>query len=164
MNPPPACALAWFRPITSAPRTEDNTRCPRPHPRRRHRRPRAAGPGRLHPGRPGADTTTTHAYSNFGEVKYGPDFAHLDYVNPDAPKGGEFSMATIGTFDSFNQYARDGVAAALNMIGSESILIGTADDAYGVYCYLCTTMEYPDDQKWVIFHLRDDVTSPTAPR
>ena len=104
------------------------------------------------------DTTTTHAYSNFGEVKYGPDFAHLDYVNPDAPKGGEFSMATIGTFDSFNQYARDGVAAALNMIGSESILIGTADDAYGVYCYLCTTMEYPDDQKWVIFHLRDDVT------
>lgn len=104
------------------------------------------------------DTTVTHAYSNFGEVKYGPDFAHLDYVNPDAPKGGEFSMGTIGTFDTFNQYARDGVPAALNTIGSESILIGTADDAYGVYCYLCTTMEYPADQKWVIFHLRDDVT------
>ena len=104
------------------------------------------------------DTTVTHAYSNFGEVKYGPDFAHLDYVNPDAPKGGEFSMGTIGTFDTFNQYARDGVPAALNTIGSESLLVGTADDAYGVYCYLCTTMEYPADQKWVIFRLRDDVT------
>ncbi|MCB1328546.1 MAG: ABC transporter substrate-binding protein [Maritimibacter sp.] len=104
------------------------------------------------------DVTVTHAYSNFGEVKYGPDIAHLDYVNPDAPKGGEFSIATIGTFDSFNQYARDGVTAALNTIGTERIVAGTADDAYGVYCYLCTTMEYPADQKWVIFHLRDDVT------
>lgn len=104
------------------------------------------------------DTIVTHAYSNFGEVKYGPDFAHLDYVNPDAPKGGEFSMSTIGTFDSFNLYARDGVTAALTTIGSESLLVSTADDAYGSYCFLCTTMEYPEDRKWVIFSLRDDVT------
>ena len=33
----------------------------------------------------------------------------------------------------------------------------TADDAYGTYCFLCTTMEYPEDIKWVIFNLRDDV-------
>ncbi len=104
------------------------------------------------------DTTVTHAYSNFGTVKYGPDFPHLDYVNPDAPKGGEFSMGTIGTFDSFNLYARDGVTAALTTIGSESLLVSTADDAYGSYCFLCTTMEYPEDKKWVIFTLRDDVT------
>ena len=104
------------------------------------------------------DTTVTHAYSNFGAVKYGPDFAHLDYVNPDAPKGGEFSMGTIGTFDSFNLYARDGVTAALTTIGSESLLVSTADDAYGLYCFLCTTMEYPADLKWVTFKLRDDVT------
>lgn len=103
-------------------------------------------------------TTITHAYSNFGEVKYGPDIAHLDYVNPDAPKGGEFSRSASGTFDSFNRYARDGVAAALAAIGDESIVVGTADDAYGLYCFLCTTMEYPDDLKWVIFNLREDVT------
>jgi len=114
------------------------------------------------PAAPGAvlaqDTTVTHAYSNFGAVKYGPDFVHLDYVNPDAPKGGEFSIGTIGTFDSFNLYARDGVTAALTTIGSESLLVSTADDAYGSYCLLCTKMEYPEDQKWVIFTLRDDVT------
>ena len=104
------------------------------------------------------DTTVTHAFSNFGEVKYGPDIAHLDYVNPDAPKGGEFSLSASGTFDSFNLYARDGVTAALTTIGSESLLVSTADDAYGLYCFLCTTMEYPDDLKWVIFNLRDDVT------
>ena len=105
-----------------------------------------------------AGVTQTHAYSNFGAVKYPADFAHLDYVNPEAPKGGEISIAAYGTFDSFNQYARDGVTAALTTIGAESILTSTADDAYGSYCYLCTTMEYPDDLKWVTFHLRDDVT------
>ena len=104
------------------------------------------------------DVTVTHAYSNFGAVKYPADFAHLDYVNPDAPKGGEISIWAQGNFDSFNQYARDGVPAALNTIGSESILTGTADDPYGSYCFLCVTMEYPADISFVTFNLRDDVT------
>ena len=29
-----------------------------------------------------------HGISTFGDLKYPPDFTHLDYVNPDAPKGG----------------------------------------------------------------------------
>ena len=99
----------------------------------------------------------THAYSNFGEVKYPADFAHLDYVNPDAPKGGEFSQWAQGTFDSFNLSTRKGVPASLATIGNESILTSTADDPYGAYCYLCTTMEYPESRDWVIFNLRDDV-------
>ncbi len=118
----------------------------------------AAALALLAPAAQAQDTTITHAYSNFGEVKYGPDIAHFDYVNPDAPKGGEFSLSANGTFDSFNLYARDGVTAALTTIGSESLLISTADDAYGLYCFLCTTMEYPEDVKWVTFKLRDDVT------
>ena len=105
----------------------------------------------------GQDVTVTHAYSNFGEVKYPADFGHLDYVNPDAPKGGEISIWSQGGFDSFNQYARDGVPAALNTIGSESILTSTADDPYGSYCFLCTTIEYPADLSFVTFNLRDDV-------
>ncbi len=101
--------------------------------------------------------TVSHAYSNFGEVKYPEGFANLDYVNPDAPKGGEISTWAQGTFDSFNLFARDGTTAALATIYYESILSGTADDAYGTYCYLCTTMEYPESLDWVIFNLRDDV-------
>lgn len=99
-----------------------------------------------------------HAYSNFGETRYGPDFAHLDYVNPDAPKGGEISTWASGGFDSFNNYTRKGVSAAGTGLLYESILVSTADDAYGVYCYLCETMEYPESRDWVIFNLRDDVT------
>lgn len=106
----------------------------------------------------GQDVTISHGYSNFGELKYGPDFPHLDYVNPNAPKGGEVSTWSLGNFDSFNQYARDGVPAALNTIGSESVLTSTADDPYGVYCFMCTTLEYPEDLSFVTFNLREDVT------
>ncbi len=99
----------------------------------------------------------SHGYSNFGELKYGPNEV-LDYVNPDAPKGGEIALWAQGTFDSFNLFARDGVPAAQSTIPYESVLTATADDAYGSYCYLCVTMEYPESKDWVIFNLRDDVT------
>lgn len=98
----------------------------------------------------------SHGYTNFGDLKYGPNTV-LDYVNPEAPKGGEFSQWAQGTFDSFNLSTRKGVPAALSTIGYEAILTGTADDPYGLYCYLCETLEYPESRDWVIFNLRDDV-------
>lgn len=101
---------------------------------------------------------TSHGFSNFGALKYPADFAHLDYVNPEAPKGGEISLWAQGSFDSFNQYATAGVAAALNTIGSESILTSTADDPFAMYCFMCTTLEYAEDLSFVTFNLRDDVT------
>jgi microcin C transport system substrate-binding protein len=104
------------------------------------------------------NVTVTPSVSNFGAPKYPPDFAHLDYVNPDAPKGGEISFWSQGNFDSFNTYTRKGVPGALTDLMYESILANTADDAYGAYCYLCTTMEFPESRDWVIFNLRDDVT------
>lgn len=103
------------------------------------------------------EVTTSYGFSNFGALKYPADFAHLEYVNPDAPKGGEISIWSQGSFDSFNQYARDGVPAALNTIGDESLLTSTADDPYGLYCLLCISLEYPQDLSWVTFNLRDDV-------
>lgn len=104
------------------------------------------------------EVTVSHGYTNFGDLKYPADFAHLDYVNPDAPKGGEISIWAQGTFDSFNNFAREGVAAFMATIAQESIMVGTADDPYGVYCYLCETIEYPESRDWVIFNLRKDVT------
>ncbi len=101
--------------------------------------------------------TISHAVANFGTPKYAADFKHLDYVNPDAPKGGEFSTWSQGNFDSFNPWTRKGVAA-FPYGDTESILTATADEIYATYCYMCTTMEYPDSKDWVIFNLRNDVT------
>ena len=55
---------------------------------------------------------TTPGMSLFGDLKYGPDFKHFDYVNPDAPKGGTMRLSAIGTFDTLNPYVVKGVPAA----------------------------------------------------
>jgi microcin C transport system substrate-binding protein len=107
----------------------------------------------------GAETVIkSHGISTFGDLKLPADFTHLPYVNPDAPKGGEISEWSPGSFDSFNPYAIAGNGAALSSIFYESILSGTLDDVSAAYCLLCETMEYPEDRSWVIFNLRKDVT------
>ena len=101
-----------------------------------------------------------HGISTFGNLVYDdPDFPHLNYVNPDAPKGGEFSTWFTGGWDNLNPYAtQKGKPAVLSSSPYESLLTGTLDDIDGAYCYLCTTLEYPESKDWVIFNLRDDVT------
>ena len=44
------------------------------------------------------ETIVSHGISVFGDLKYGPDFEHFDYVNPDAPQGG--TMRFVGTLAS----------------------------------------------------------------
>ena len=100
----------------------------------------------------------SHGISTFGELKYPADFPHLDYVNPDAPKGGEISQWAFGGFDSMNPYSVKGRGAALSTVMHESLLTGTADEIGAAYCLLCSTMEYPQDRSWVIFNLRPEVT------
>jgi microcin C transport system substrate-binding protein len=99
---------------------------------------------------------TAHGISTFGDLKYPADFAHLDYVNPDAPKGGEISQWAPGGFDSMNPYSVKGRAGALSSDMYESILVGTSDEIGASYCLLCETLEYPEDRSWVIFNLRPE--------
>ena len=100
----------------------------------------------------------SHGISTFGDLKLPADFKYLPYVNPNAPKGGEISEWSPGSFDSFNPYAIAGNSGALSSIFYESILSSTLDDVSAAYCLMCETMEYPEDRSWVIFNLRKDVT------
>jgi microcin C transport system substrate-binding protein len=101
---------------------------------------------------------TSHGYSNFGELRYGPGEI-WSYVNPDAPKGGEISFATLATFDSFNPYTIKGVPQTTGVgLMYERIMTSAADDPYGTYCYLCTEIRYPESLEWLEIELRDDVT------
>lgn len=104
------------------------------------------------------ETTIAHGTSTFGDLKYPADFQHLDYVNPNAPKGGEIIISNErGTFDSFNPYARKGVPAQMATIAIERLMTGTADEIGSSYCFICETLEYPEGREWVIFTLRPDV-------
>jgi microcin C transport system substrate-binding protein len=99
----------------------------------------------------------SHGISTFGTLKYPADLTHLDYVNPDAPKGGEMAQWAFGTFDSLNRLSVKGNAAGSGATPFETILVGTADEIGSAYCLMCETMEYPEDRSWVIFNLRRDV-------
>jgi len=103
-----------------------------------------------------AEVLVGHGISTFGDLKYPADFRHLDYVNPDAPKGGEISIWSFGGFDSMNPYSVKGRAAGLSSIFYESLLEGVADEVGASYCLLCETLEYPPGREWVIFNLRPE--------
>ncbi len=105
----------------------------------------------------------SHGYSFYGDLKYPADYSHFDYVNPEAPKGGEIALSVVGTFDSMHPYTRKGRAGALSTIMYESLLgdgVGGASapaDAYGEsYCLLCERVEYPETKDWVIFYMRPE--------
>ncbi|MFV0513619.1 MAG: extracellular solute-binding protein [Jhaorihella sp.] len=103
------------------------------------------------------DMIRSHGYSYFGDLKYPADFAHFDYVNPDAPKGGEISISALGTFDSMNPYSRKGRGGLLSSMMYESLLGEGPADAYGEgYGLLAESLEYPAGKEWVIFHLRPE--------
>jgi microcin C transport system substrate-binding protein len=100
-----------------------------------------------------------HGLSIFGDLKYPPDFAHFDYVNPDAPKGGR--LATVGTaamstFDSFNGYILKGdPAQGLNLI-FDTLMARAYDEPDAMYGLVARTADVAADKKSVTFELRPE--------
>src|SRR5690606_9188824 len=68
------------------------------------------------------EATPAHAMTMHGTPKYGPGFTHLDYVNPDAPKGGTLRLHAIGTFDSLNPFIVKGAPAGGMTFLGQSLL------------------------------------------
>lgn len=106
-----------------------------------------------------------HGYSFYGDLSYPPDFEHLSYVNPEAPKGGLISISAQGTFDSMNPFTRRGRAGVLASSMYESLLETSEPmggglvpaDVYGEsYGLLAHSLEYPESKEWVIFHMRPE--------
>jgi microcin C transport system substrate-binding protein len=95
-----------------------------------------------------------HALSLMGEPKYGPDFKRLDYVNPDAPKGGTLRQYLLGSFDNFNGYIVKGQAGPSSYI--ESLMTSPDDDSEAEYCLIAESVEAAPDKSWVAFNLRSE--------
>lgn len=110
-----------------------------------------------------AAVTPQHAVALHGTPKYAADFPHLDYVNPDAPKGGKIKNNVIGTFDSLNPFIIKGTpAAGLNYMRSgflyESLMQNAWDEPFTLYGILAESIELPDDKSWVAFNIRPEAT------
>lgn len=100
-----------------------------------------------------------HAYAQFGDIKYAPGFTHFDYVNPDAPKGGEIRMVppTRPTnFDKFNPFTLRGTAPyGLGILLIESLLTGNSEEPTTAYGLLADDVTLAPDKLSVTFHLND---------
>ena len=106
----------------------------------------------LDPGKVAADET--HAIAMHGSPALPPDFSHMPYANPDAPKGGRLVQGVHGTFDSLNPLIVRGLAVQ-QIRGSvlESLMARGNDEAFTLYGLLAKSVETDDSRSYVTFHL-----------
>jgi len=128
-----------------------------PHRRHRLRLSSLALIATLFSGLPGpSQAAGSHAISLHGDPKYGPDFQHFDYADPEAVKGGDVRLHAIGTFDTLNPYTLKGVSAAgLNGL-FDTLTEHAADEAFTEYGLLAESIELATDNSAVTFTLRPE--------
>jgi microcin C transport system substrate-binding protein len=98
-----------------------------------------------------------HAFSLYDTPKYPAGFSHFDYVNPDAPKGGELFLANPDrrtSFDKFNPFSLKGVAAAgVSNLMFETLAVSSSDEIATMYGLLADDMVLAPDRMSMTFRL-----------
>jgi len=101
-----------------------------------------------------------HGYALWGDLKYPPGFAHFDYVNAQAPKGGELRLVSNlrnSTFDKYNPFTIKGSAPAyLSVFMFDSLLMGAMDETAAGYGLLAEDVEVSPDGMAATFRLRKE--------
>ena len=95
-----------------------------------------------------------HALSLVGKVKFGPDFKHFDWVNPDAPKGGTVRNASLGSFDSLNRFSVKGSPADGLPLIYDQLMVASLDEPSTEYGLIAEWISYPEDFSSATFGLR----------
>lgn len=103
-----------------------------------------------------AEETRRHALSLVGEPRFGPDFTHFDWANPNAPKGGTVRRASLGSFDTLNPFsirgeAADGIAALVY----DQLMTSSLDEPSTEYGLVAEWVSFPDDYSSATFQLRE---------
>src|SRR5271166_6013935 len=109
----------------------------------------AAGAARAQIGEP------VGAIAMHGEPALPPDFAHLPYVNPDAPQGGRLNLAYLGAFDSLNPYNVKALSTAQGLVGNvyQSLMARSDDEPFTLYGLIAKSLEINDSRDKLVFHL-----------
>jgi microcin C transport system substrate-binding protein len=99
------------------------------------------------------DPQPRYALSMQGEPLYPPDFAHVDYVDADAPKGGIFIERVIGSFDTINPWIIGGTYDQRLHLTYDRLMQRGENEPYTVYPLVASSVTVPDDRSWVEFAL-----------
>ena len=99
-----------------------------------------------------------HALALHGTPKYAPGFAHFDYVNPQAPKGGSLRMANVAaaTFDSLHPFILRGTPAEGIGLVYDTLTERSLDEPFTEYGLLAKRIEVAPDNGSVRFVLREN--------
>ena len=98
-----------------------------------------------------------HGIAMYGEPALPPDYEHLPYANPAAPRGGSYAEGEVGTFDSLNPHILKGTTPwQLRFIAYESLMGRSWDEPFTLYGLLAESVETAPDRSWVEFTLRPE--------
>ena len=104
------------------------------------------------------DLLSDHAYSVSGKIKYKPGFTHFDFVQKDAPFGGEIFVGELGDFDHINPYVSNSLRSGrLHPFGQGSLTMRSYDEPMTDYCYCAQSLTVAPDRKSVTFTIREGV-------
>jgi len=98
--------------------------------------------------------------AQYGKPKYADGFAHFDYANPKAPKGGTLTLPNPDrrtSFDKFNPFTLRGVTApGIGALMFESLAVGSADEVSSVYGLIAEDIQVAPDKMSVSFRIRSE--------
>jgi len=102
-----------------------------------------------------------HAIAMQGEPALPPDYTHFDYVNPDAPKGGNITYCVVGSFDNLNPFilkslrttARGMMDLTYGNLVFEPLMQRNYDEAFSLYGLLADSADMDAERKSIEFHL-----------
>ncbi len=94
-----------------------------------------------------------HGLAMHGIPKYESNFTHLDYVNPNAPKGGDLRYGVYGSFDNLNRVAFKGRKAAGLGYLNDTLMRRVWDEAFTLYGLIAEFIEIPQDRSSITFFL-----------
>src|SRR5438270_13116996 len=101
-----------------------------------------------------AAANESYAIAMHGAPALPPDFTHMPYAKPDAPKGGRLVWGLAGTFDSLNPLIVRGLALQqIRGFVVESLMARGNDEAFTLYGLLAKSVETDDTRSYVTFHL-----------
>lgn len=100
------------------------------------------------------DATPRHGISVFGDLKYADGFAHFDYVNPAAPKGGAIKVPGLDTFETVHPFILKGRKEILaEAVLFDTLMARSFDEPDSYYGLVAKTVEQPADRTWVAFNI-----------
>ncbi len=105
-----------------------------------------------------ANADKVHGIAMHGTPKYNSNFTHLDYVNPNAPKGGSVKFGSYGSFDNLNRVAFKGSKAAGLGYVNDTLMRRVWDEAFSLYGLIAEKVELPADRSSITFYLNPNAT------